>query len=492
MKKSIVLLLIAILLVIPTASLAAAPTAQGEDYTVQADDWLSKLADKFLGDVLAYPAITNYTNQKNAEDDSYAKITNSDVIEVGQKIYIPSAEEAQAYVDGAAESFGSGTIKIGSIVPLSAPGSVTGGTAMKAAYEIALEEINASGGVLGQQVELILLDSEGLPERGTTAMERLINQEGVVAVAGGYHSAVGLAAKEVAHDNGIPTVFAETWNDDITGSGYEEVFRIAPRSSDVAKIDAEFLASLNPSFVHIMTENTGYGIPAAEITTELFTELGIESETFFADIGTLDFAPVIERMKAGRAADAILVLLTGETGFNFEQQAAEAGIGPQDVVTVCNQAASDSDSFWAAVPDGRLCLYHAIGLPTALWTAETQAFADKYVELTGRARPESYAMEAYDSLKMVAQAINEAGSTDSAAIITALENISYNGALGHVYFDYGINNPVPDGTPASAWHQFPEPAVTIVQFQETGESAADLTVVYPPAYKTGEMLLPGQ
>lgn len=489
MKKQVVLLLIALLLAIPATSMAA-PPAQSEDYTVQADDWLSKLADKFLGDVLAYPAITYYTNQKNAEDDSFAQITDSDVIEVGQKIYIPTAEEAQAYFDGATESIGEGTFKMGVIVPLSAPGSVTGGTAMKAAYEIALEEVNAAGGILGQQVEMILLDTEGLPERGTTAMERLINQEGVTAVVGGYHSAVGLAAKEVAHDNHVPVVFAETWNDDITGAGYEEVFRIAPRSSDVAKIDAEFIATLNPEFVVIMTENTGYGIPAAEQTTELLTAAGIESETFSADIGTLDFAPVVERIKAGRPPEVILVLLTGETGFNFAQQAAEAGLGPQDVVVVCNQAASDSDSFWAAVPDGQLCLYHAIGLPNALWTDQTKAFAEKYVALTGRARPESYAMEAYDSLKLMAQAINEAGTDEADAVIAALENISYDGALGRIYFEYGLNNPVPEGVPASAWHQFPDPAVTMVQFQEEGESAADLTVVYPEKFKTGEMVLP--
>jgi len=491
MKKYFILLMVALILVVPTAS-TAAPLHQGEDYTVQADDWLSKLADKFLGDVLAYPAITNYTNQMNAEDDSYAKITDSNVIEVGQKIYIPTPDEAEAYFASTAESFGSGTIKIGAIVPLSAPGSVTGGTAMKAALEIALEEINAEGGVLGQQVEMILLDTEGLPERGATAMERLINQENVVAVAGAYHSAVGLAAKEVAHDNHIPVVFAETWNDDITGAGYEEVFRIAPRSSDVAGVDVDYIATLNPSYVQIMTENTGYGIPAAEITTEKFNELGIESETFFADIGTLDFAPVIERMKAGRTPDVILVLLTGETGFNFEQQAAEAGLGPEDVVVVCNQAASDSDSFWAAVPSGRLCLYHAIGLPTALWTENTQAFAEKYVAKIGRARPESYAMEAYDSLKMVAQAINDAGSTDPDAIIAALEAIDYNGALGNITFEYGNSNPVPDGVPASAWHQFMNPAVTIVQFQEEGESAADLAVVFPETYKTGDQVFPGQ
>ena len=74
-------------------------------------------------------------------------------------------------------------------------------------FKLAQEEINAAGGVLGQQVELIMLDTEGLPERGATATERLISQDGVVAIAGGYHSAVGLAAKEVAHDNHVPVVW---------------------------------------------------------------------------------------------------------------------------------------------------------------------------------------------------------------------------------------------------------------------------------------------
>ena len=144
------------------------------------------------------------------------------------------------------------------------------------------------------------------------------------------------------------------------------------------------------------------------------------------------------------------------------------------------------------MPDGQLCLYHAIGLPNALWTDTTKAFAEKYVAKTGRARPESYAMEAYDSLKLMAQAINEAGTDDADAVIAALENISYDGALGRIYFDYGTKNPVPDGVPASAWHQFPDPAVTMVQFQQEGESAADLTVVYPEKFKTGEMLFPGE
>jgi nucleoid-associated protein YgaU len=63
---------------------------------VQADDWLSKLADKFYGDPLAFQAIADATNAKNAADSSYAKIDNVNIIEVGWKLCIPGAGEAQA------------------------------------------------------------------------------------------------------------------------------------------------------------------------------------------------------------------------------------------------------------------------------------------------------------------------------------------------------------------------------------------------------------
>ncbi len=493
-KKVLNIFLIVTMLLVAVPAVFAAPAPQaggGQDYIVVADDWLSKLADKFLGDVLAYPAITHYTNQKHAEDSSYAKISDSNVIEVGWKIYIPSKEEAQAYFNAQVTKVGAtgDTIKIGALAPLSAPGSVTGGTAMKAAFEIAVEEINAAGGVLGKPVELVLVDTEGLPERGTAAMERLINQDKVVGVVGEYHSAVGLTAKEVAHANHMPTIFAETWNDKITAVQYPEVFRIAPVSSEVAAVDANFIQSLGAKKVVIMTENTGYGIPAAEATTKRLAERGIEAVTFSADIGTQDFSGIIERIKAENP-ELILVLLTGETSYNFEQQAAEAGIGPQNVKMICNQVADDSETFWTNVPDGNLCFYRRIGLPRALYTPETTAFVEKYTAKTGKASAESYAMEAYDSLKLMAQAINEAGSTDPDAIINALENITYNGVLGTITFPYGTHNPIPDGVDAKWWHQFPNPAITMVQYQEKGQDSADAAVVFPEAYKTADPILP--
>ncbi len=493
MKKLFGLFLaITMLLAVVPAVVAAPMQAEGgQDYVVVADDWLSKLADKFLGDILAYPAITKYTNLKYSEDDSYAKITNSDLIEIGWKIYIPSAEEAQAYFDGQVATIGAtgDTIKIGALAPLSAPGSVTGGTAMKAAFEIAVEEINAAGGVLGKPVQLVFVDTEGLPERGIAAMERLITQDKVVAVVGEYHSAVGLTAKEVAHKYHIPTVFAETWNDKITSVQYPEVFRVAPLSSEIAALDANFIQSMGVKRIVIMTENTGYGIPAAESTTEALAAMDIEAVTYSADLGTQEFSSIVERIKA-ESPEMILVLLTGETSYNFQQQAAEGGIGPQDILMICNQVADDHVAFWANVPDGNLCFYRKVGLSKVLYTDATQAFFDKYTVKTGKPSPESYAMEAYDSLKVMAQAINAAGSTDADAIISALENISYDGALGTITFPYGTHNPIPEGTDAKWWHQFPDFAATFIQYQEVGQDSGEAPVVFPVALKTADPVLP--
>jgi len=97
----IMVVLVILALVVPTATVALAqgPVCE-EDYSVQADDWLSKLADKFYGDILAYPAIFEATNAAAQADSSYATIANADLIEVGWKLCIPSQEDAQALLGG--------------------------------------------------------------------------------------------------------------------------------------------------------------------------------------------------------------------------------------------------------------------------------------------------------------------------------------------------------------------------------------------------------
>lgn len=94
MKKSS--LIITLLLLALTTGIALAQAPEGKEYIVQADDWLSKIAGKEYGDPLAYPAIVEATNAKAAEDASFSAIADPNVIEAGQKLWLPAAVEGVA------------------------------------------------------------------------------------------------------------------------------------------------------------------------------------------------------------------------------------------------------------------------------------------------------------------------------------------------------------------------------------------------------------
>ena len=380
-------------------------------------------------------------------------------------------------------------IKIGGLAPLSAPGAVGGGEAMRDAMKLAEADLNAAGGALGCDIKVVIADTEGLPEKAAAMMNRLITQDGVVAVGGGYHSSVGVASKDVANDAKIPVVFAETWNDTITGDKQQFIFRIAPLSSWAsATIWQSAILAPGLKKVAILTENTDYGIPAAAETTKGLVENGIEAATYGVDIGTQDYSGIVERIKAYDPG-YIIVLATGEAGYNFAQQAADAGIGPMDVPFQAGQVALESKAWWENVPDGQYAFVQRIGIPVNLWNDKALKLNETYKALTGKGAIESYALEAYDSIAILVQAINEAGTTDGEAIVTALENIDHDGTLGRIYFPYGSGkDPSVDGKGDEWWHQWPDPAMTVIQYQNEGEDSTDSAIVWPDAYKTGDAI----
>ena len=109
---NVFLLLTIILSLAPTAAQAQEIACESE-VTVQADDWLSKLAEKFYGDPLAFPAIVAATSAKAATDDGFNTLNNPDVIEVGWKLCIPSSADAEALLTGSfATEQASGTIVV--------------------------------------------------------------------------------------------------------------------------------------------------------------------------------------------------------------------------------------------------------------------------------------------------------------------------------------------------------------------------------------------
>ena len=153
-------------------------------------------------------------------------------------------------------------ISIGWVGPLSPPGGYAEGTNMKNAAEIAAEEINAQGGILGRPVEITYADTRGMPAEGRTAAERLVQQNKVVAVFGEFHSPVALAGMEVYHKYGIPFMACDVWSDQITAKGYPEVFRNAPAVSLIDVTIGQWIAAAGFKNVAIIAEKNDVGLAA--------------------------------------------------------------------------------------------------------------------------------------------------------------------------------------------------------------------------------------
>ncbi len=131
-----------------------------------------------------------------------------------------------------AAAFAADTIKIGVVGPRTGPAAATG-KAFEEGIAIALDHINAKGGVMGKKLEVVFEDTGGVPEKAASALERLATREKVGVVVGESHSSSALAEIEVANRYKIPLIIAEAWHDDITKKGYKYVFRAGPANSGV-------------------------------------------------------------------------------------------------------------------------------------------------------------------------------------------------------------------------------------------------------------------
>ena len=306
---------------------------------------------------------------------------------------------------------------------------------------------------------------------------------------------------KVTQENQIPTLFAGPWNDNITANGIIEyegrppriddgvdyIFRTSPANSMVAAVASDWMIALGLDDVIIMTENTDYGKPAAADERALLEAAGVTVQQYDVELGTEDFVPILSRVQARpEPPDAIRVLITGETGFNLNQQMAELGIAPSaDTICIAESFAGDSEQFWSAVPDGNYCAFTRVGATPALFNDMAHALNATYEEVWGGVAP-SFSLEPYDSVRLLAHAIDIAETyTDAAAIVAALETIDVDFTQGRYYFDYGSHNPdLPEGAPTYLWHQWPDPIVTVVQYFEQDQSSLDAAVVFPPVYQT--------
>ena len=346
-------------------------------------------------------------------------------------------------------------VPIGAAIPLSPPGDARAGQAILWALNVAVADINEQGGILGKPVTLVVRDSQGTAARGTAVMTQLITQECVVGVVGEFHGGPGTTMKAVAEQWQTPAILAENWSELADETPYEAVFRIGPPAPLIAETKANYLEALGVDYVALVAADD----VSAQAAQSLLADRGIASDRFLVDPAAADYNEAIAAIAAGRAftdtegivtnqlPEAVVVQVAGEDGLRFTQQMAAAGVAPSaGTVCIAPDSAAEDTRFWEIAPDANHCVFRHVGLVPTLVNSTTQTFIADYTTLFA-GFPESYALEAYDGLRLLADAINRAGSLSSEDIVDVLEASNVQLAQGTYFFDYGIENPLPAGQP---------------------------------------------
>jgi len=365
-------------------------------------------------------------------------------------------------------------IKVGWVGPLSPPGGYAEGALMKQAAQLAADEINAKGGVLGRQIQVVFADTRGKPEEGTAAAERLISQEKVVAITGEFHSSVFLAEMEVAHKAGIPIVAVDVWALAITAKGYPEVFRVAPNQALIASKYGDWIAAAGFKNVAFIFEKTDGGQSARDVLLPILEKHGVKYESVGADPNSTEFTAQIERFKSHQPPFDFFMTAYSEAGtYPMVSQSHTLGFAPTARTGIGNSGGPAVDpTFWKNVGEaGKYLVTEIVGLPKAAWNDKTKAFVAAYKKKYNQT-PSPQAIENYDAMLVVADAIGRAKSTDGKALIAALEKTDI--VLGRGRYTFSTSR-----QPDWAYHQFMGAPVALVQYSKVGQEAEDAPIIWP-------------
>ena len=301
---------------------------------------------------------------------------------------------------------------------------------------LAVEEINQAGGLLGgRKVELMVLDNKCNPSEAVNVANKLVEAK-VVAVEGAHCSSAHLASMKIMADAKIPIVTGIASNPQITalaGPGRNEYsFRISP--SDSAMMDALGIYLGNKKLfktVAIVGEDTDFGRGGADAFKAVADKAGVTVvSTDFHPQNAPDFTSILTRLQQ-RRPDAIATFQVGGDSINFLRQAMQLGVripytgrielGGRNQPIIEAGGMEKSISAWT---------YNA-----TIDAPENKAFVGK-IKAKHNSEPYLQTWGAYDSIRVIAQAIKEAGSTDGEKVKNAIKNLKFTTVIGKtVTFD---------------------------------------------------------
>lgn len=328
--------------------------------------------------------------------------------------------------DTGSDSSGSETIKIGYFGPLTG-GTAQAGQAALNGVQIAVNELNEAGGVLGKQLEIVSYDDKSSPEEAVKAATKLVQVDKVNAIFGSLHSGNVQAAAPVIEDAKTICVAggtSPTWLE----QGYTYLFRSISNSTISAKQLAKYADSQNLRKIALFTSNSEYGTSGADAFQEACKDYDIEfvaNETMTD--GDRDFTGQFAKINAA-GPDAVFVWCLGDDLGAVTKQLRQSGFdGPvlgSESYTLPEILENAGDATNGVAFAAQYIVYSD---PNDAEDELMKNFLERYIEEFGSSPASDNAFRAYDGVMMIAEAMEAAQADSGEALRDAYNNID-----GHV------------------------------------------------------------
>jgi branched-chain amino acid transport system substrate-binding protein len=327
------------------------------------------------------------------------------------------------------------TIKVGEVDPLTG-GVSQFGIGCHQGFVLAFEQINAQGGILGQTIELVTEDDQSKPGQSATAVRKLITQDKVVAILGDATSSATLESAPIAQANKIPMITPTATNPRITEVG-DFIFRVCFLDEFQGRVLARFAREkLKAERIFTLTDvKQDYSVDLLKFFKDEFTKLGgaIVGEQSYSS-GDIDFRAQLTPIR-GNKPDAVYV-----PGY-YQEVALIVKQGRQTGLTMpfigCDGWADQALlTIGGKAMDG--CFFTNHFSPedqSPIVKSFVEKFQGKYGTL-----PDTFSALGYDAARLLADAIQRAGSSDSQAVRDALaKTAGFPGVTGQISLDANRN-----------------------------------------------------
>jgi branched-chain amino acid transport system substrate-binding protein len=326
------------------------------------------------------------------------------------------------------------TFRVGVITSLTGANAAFG-QAHKFGYTVAVNELNAKGGILGKPIELVFYDDQTKPDQAVQGAAKLIDQDHVPIILGAYSSESTRAVIPAVTQKHVPLIMPTATADNVMETGSPWVFRICAGSNAYATAMADFLKNNGaPKTIAIVYENTNFGQANAKSMREVAPTAGmtvVDEEAYQAS--SPDYKALLQRVSA-KAPEVVYFASYLLDATTLMRQTEQVGLSPK-YFTAAGTGFSVAE-FPTEKGAGKFAEYTfsvSQWLPSAKW-AGSKEFDDAYEKLAG-IHPAYHGMQAYAALVVAADAINTAKSDQPQAIADAIRKEHIDTPFGPIQFD---------------------------------------------------------